>query len=104
MANAQAKVCADAILRRLDGRPVDGAERAANITTNSACFSPITRDEASWLTAVYAYDPGSEVMKLVPGSLGGAGDWNSESYEDMFTWSSICFRPLFVPSPTSPIG
>jgi len=95
MANAQAKVCADAILRRLAGRPVDGPERAANITTNSACFSPITFEKASWLTAVYAYDPESKAMKLVPGSLGEAEDWNKDNFETMFAWSDNLFADTF---------
>ncbi|MGI9334113.1 MAG: NAD(P)/FAD-dependent oxidoreductase [Gammaproteobacteria bacterium] len=95
MANAQAKVCADAIIRSLSGQSPYTHERLANLTTNSACFSPITRDEASWLTAVFAYDLPSGQMKLVPGSLGEAGDWNSQSYEDMFTWSSNLFADTF---------
>jgi sulfide dehydrogenase [flavocytochrome c] flavoprotein subunit len=41
MANAEAKVCADAILRSLNGESPD-----KNITTNSACFSPITATTA----------------------------------------------------------
>ncbi|MEJ2530130.1 MAG: FAD/NAD(P)-binding oxidoreductase [Gammaproteobacteria bacterium] len=52
MANAEAKVCADAIIRILSGLPTDSDERLANITTNSACYSPITRDQASWLTGM----------------------------------------------------
>lgn len=95
MANAQAKVCADAILRYLDGRPVDDPERSANITTNSACFSPITFDEASWLTAVFAYDPASQAMQLVPGSLGEAANWNRENFETMFAWSDNLFADTF---------
>ena len=95
MANAQAKVCADAILRRAAGLPVDSDERLANITTNSACFSPITADEASWLTAVFAYDREAKKMALVPGSLGEAHRWNSENYRDMFSWSENLFADSF---------
>ena len=40
MANAQAKVCADAIIRSLAGYSNNTQERVANITTNSACYSP----------------------------------------------------------------
>ncbi len=95
MANAQAKVCADAILRRLGGLPVDGAERVANITTNSACFSPITFEKASWLTAVFAYDPASKEMKVVPGSLGEAENWTKDNFETMFAWSDNLFADTF---------
>ncbi|GAB5451261.1 MAG: NAD(P)/FAD-dependent oxidoreductase [Halioglobus sp.] len=96
MANAQAKVCADAILRRSMGLPTHGAERLANITTNSACFSPITHSRASWLTAVYRYNPGTGLMELAPGSLGEAHEWNSENYEDMFSWSRNLFADTFA--------
>jgi NADPH-dependent 2,4-dienoyl-CoA reductase/sulfur reductase-like enzyme len=95
MANAQAKVCADAIVRRAAGMPVDGDERLDNITTNSACFSPITADEASWLTAVYRYNRKTGTMGLVPGSLGEAHNWNSENYRDMFSWSRNLFDDTF---------
>ncbi len=95
MANAQAKVCADAILRRFAGLPVDRAERTANLTTNSACYSPITFEEASWLTAVYAYDPRSKAMQLVPDSLGEAEDWTKDNFKTMFAWSDNLFADTF---------
>jgi NADPH-dependent 2,4-dienoyl-CoA reductase/sulfur reductase-like enzyme len=95
MANAQAKVCADAIIRRAAGLPVDSDERLDNITTNSACFSPITATEASWLTAVFRYNRATGEMGLVPGSLGEARGWNSENFEDMFTWSQNLFADTF---------
>ena len=95
MANAQAKVCADAIVRRAAEMPVDGEERLANITTNSACFSPINSREASWLTAVFAYNTQTGKMGLVPGSLGEAHQWNSENYRDMFSWSRNLFDDTF---------
>jgi NADPH-dependent 2,4-dienoyl-CoA reductase/sulfur reductase-like enzyme len=95
MANSQAKVCADAIVRRAMGLPVDSDERLDNITTNSACFSPITADEASWLTAVFRLDRATGQMALVPGSLGEAGRWNSGNYEDMFDWSANLFADTF---------
>jgi NADPH-dependent 2,4-dienoyl-CoA reductase/sulfur reductase-like enzyme len=76
MANAQAKVCADAIVRLLAGQAIDTHTRANAVTTNSACFSPITVDKASWLTAVFAYDLTTHEMRLVPGSLAEAGGWS----------------------------
>jgi hypothetical protein len=96
MANAQAKVCADAIVRRAAGMPVDSEERLANITTNSACFSPINSSEASWLTAVFRYDPETGKMGLVQDSLGEAHNWNSENYRDMFSWSENLFADTFM--------
>ncbi len=96
MANAQAKICADAALRLLAGQPADLPERLASITTNSACYSPITFDEASWLTAVYAYDSGSGQMRLVQESLGEAHDWSQENFEDMFAWADNIFADTFL--------
>jgi NADPH-dependent 2,4-dienoyl-CoA reductase/sulfur reductase-like enzyme len=96
MANAQAKVCADAIVRTAAGLSAETDERLNNITTNSACFSPITADEASWLTAVFKYNRSSGKMGLVPGSLGESHKWNSENYQDMFAWSENLFADTFM--------
>ncbi len=95
MANAQAKICADAILRRAAGDPLDSNERLDNLTTNSACYSPINASEASWLTAVFRYNRETGAMGLVPGSLGEAHNWNSENYQDMFSWSENLFADTF---------
>lgn len=94
MANAQAKVCADAIIRKLASQPTDHTERLENLTTNSACYSPITYDTASWLTAVFQYDAGSKQMKL--SQIGEAGEWTQESYQDMFDWSANLFTDTFA--------
>jgi hypothetical protein len=95
MANSQAKVCADAILRSAAGLSPYTEERLNNLTTNSACFSPINRSEASWLTAVFRYDRATGAMTLAPGSLGEAHRWNSENYRDMFDWSRNLFADTF---------
>ncbi len=50
MANSEAKVCADAILRALRGEQPD-----TNIATSSACYSPITSKSASWLSTNFIY-------------------------------------------------
>jgi NADPH-dependent 2,4-dienoyl-CoA reductase/sulfur reductase-like enzyme len=100
MANSQAKVCADAIVRLSQGfDPLADPDRTANVTTNSACYSPITYSEASWLTANFRYDtdPTSATygkMKLV--QLGEAAQWNSGNYEDMFQWASNLFSDSFA--------
>ena len=96
MANAQAKVCADAIVRTAAGLSAETDERLNNITTNSACFSPITSDEASWLNAVFKYNRSTGKMGLVPGSLGESHKWNSENYQDMFAWSKNLFADTFM--------
>jgi hypothetical protein len=95
MANSQAKVCADAIVRYFQKfDPLGDTDRTSNITTNSACYSPITYSEASWLTANYVYDSGTASMKLV--HLGEAEKWDGENFEDMFTWASNLFTDSFT--------
>lgn len=91
IANSEAKVCADAILRAFAGELPDPAP-----TTNSACYSPITAKTASWLTAVFAYDPETRAMKLVPEAFGEAPEATEENYEKMFDWASNLFADTFA--------
>lgn len=93
MANAQAKICADAIIRELSGQSNSDPERVANITTNSACYSPITIDEASWLTANFGYDTTTGQMKLT--HIGEAERWSKGNYKEMFAWASNLFTDTF---------
>lgn len=93
MASSQAKVCADAILQSVQGLPTHSETRLANITTNSACYSPITRSEASWLTANFALDPAAGQMRL--SHIGAADGWNSENFQEMFTWAENLFADTF---------
>jgi len=101
MANSQAKVCADAIVRYALGIdllavPDPDPDRTANITTNSACYSPITYSEASWLTANYRYDLTKKQMVLTTPTPGEAPNWDGENFEDMFTWASNLFTDSFT--------
>jgi len=89
IANQEAKVCADAISRLLTGRTLDPAP-----VTNSACYSTITMSQASWLTAVFRYNPTAAVMEPVPASSAASTGWNSDSFEEMSTW----FRALMADS------
>ncbi len=90
IANSEAKVCADAIIRLLQG----GQPFAAPMT-NSACYSPISADTASWLTAVFGYDAASRTMKLVNESLGESATPNNQNYRQMFDWASNLFADSF---------
>ncbi len=90
MANAQAKVCADALVRYFAGEAPDPAP-----VTASACYSPITARTASWLTVVFAYDPVSGTMKPVPNTLAEAPAPSSEHYEGMFGWAKNLFADSF---------
>lgn len=91
IANAEAKVCADAVLRMLAGNAPYGAPM-----TNSACYSPISADTASWLTAVYAYDPLTNSMKLVPESFGASNGASQSNYRKMSDWANSLFGDTFA--------
>lgn len=81
IANQEAKVCADAIVRLVNGLPLDPAP-----VTNSACFSTITMNQASWLTAVFQYDAVSRTMVSVANSSGASTGWSAGHFQDMGTW------------------
>jgi NADPH-dependent 2,4-dienoyl-CoA reductase/sulfur reductase-like enzyme len=92
VANQEAKICADAIVRLfLNGQP------DPQPVANSACFSPITSSTASWLTAVYQYDPSDRKMKVAssggktvvngaPATATEAAAINSDHFEDIGIW------------------
>jgi NADPH-dependent 2,4-dienoyl-CoA reductase/sulfur reductase-like enzyme len=98
MANAEAKVCADAIIRSFLGETPD-----QNIATNSACYSPITNKTASWLSASFIYGDIYDLTGKVKGKgmhrvdLGEApsDQIDADSYADMFTWSESLFADAF---------
>lgn len=99
MANSQAKVCADAIVRALNGEAPD-----TNVATNSACYSPITARTASWLSANFVYGDIYDANGVVKGrgmhrvDLGEApaAEINQGSYQDMFTWADSLFGDSFA--------
>jgi NADPH-dependent 2,4-dienoyl-CoA reductase/sulfur reductase-like enzyme len=92
VANQEAKICADAIVRLfLNGRP------DPQPVANSACYSPITSSTASWLTAVYQYDAaagkmtvashgGQTVVGGAPATATEAGSINSDNFKAMGIW------------------
>jgi len=96
MANSQAKVGADAIIRMIAGTDINAPERIANITTNSACYSPITSTTATWLTAGFYYNLLEHKMKPVQASLGQAELHNADNYKDMFSWAENLFENTFM--------
>lgn len=98
VANQEAKICADAIIRLLGGKQVDPAPVA-----NSACYSPITASTASWLTAVYQYD--SANRRMVVAANGGntvgataieAASVSSENFRQMQTWFTTLMGDSFA--------
>ena len=90
--NSEAKVCADAVLRSLQNLAPDPAPK-----TNSACYSPVSSTEASWLTAVYEYNSTTKLMQLVPNAgYPAAEEPSSGNFRDMFNWSGNLFADTFA--------
>ncbi|TXH53740.1 MAG: pyridine nucleotide-disulfide oxidoreductase [Burkholderiaceae bacterium] len=86
VANMEAKVCADAITRLLRGDVPDPSP-----VTNSACYSPITFETASWLTAVFRYNSTSRKMEVTQTATGAkvsgeAGIATKDNFEEMNKW------------------
>ncbi len=89
--NSEAKVCADAVLRILNNLAPDPAPK-----TNSACYSPVSRTAASWLSAVYEYNPTTQQMQLVANAGYPKSQYPTTSnYWDMFNWSGNLFADTF---------
>jgi NADPH-dependent 2,4-dienoyl-CoA reductase/sulfur reductase-like enzyme len=89
IANAEAKVCADAVIRLMSGQTPDPSP-----VTNSACYSPITASTASWLTAIYHYDPASKSMKAY--ASGEASSVTRDNYDEMFDWFDNLMADTFA--------
>jgi NADH dehydrogenase FAD-containing subunit len=94
IANQEAKTCADAIVRMLQGEEPD-----PNPVTNSACFTPITATTATWLSAVYQYDATTQKMVIPPqhnsGKAIAAPAATKENYEDMLVWFKTLMGDTF---------
>lgn len=89
IANAQAKVAADAITKLLAGVPVGQAP-----ATSSACYSPITMSTASWLTAVFQYEAATRTMKV--SSTGEAPSITARNFSDMSKWFTGLMQDTFA--------
>jgi len=86
--NSEAKICADAILRTLNGIALNASPK-----TNSACYSPTSTIEASWLSAVYKYDSTNQSMVLANVA---AGPSETRNYNKMFLWAENLFSDTFA--------
>lgn len=91
IANQEAKVCADAIVRLLAGGSPDPAP-----VTSSACYSTITMGQASWLTAVFQYNAASASMQAVAASSAASVGWSSGDFRDMGTWFNALMADSFA--------
>lgn len=90
VANAEAKVCADAVTRLLRGDRPDPSP-----VTNSSCYSPITATTASWLSVVFYYDPVSKTMKPVGGGATEAKGPSGDNFEQMEKWFANLMSDTF---------
>jgi sulfide dehydrogenase [flavocytochrome c] flavoprotein chain len=97
--NQGAKICASAIVNAFVGKPpVD----AAYLTANSACFSPLSSTQASWLSAVYHYDSLAGKMVItdnVSGTTGIATEASGPStgnFSKMNTWFKVLMQETFA--------
>jgi NADPH-dependent 2,4-dienoyl-CoA reductase/sulfur reductase-like enzyme len=91
IANQEAKVCADAIVRLFGGKQPDQSP-----VTNSSCYSPITQDTASWLTNVFAYDAVTGTMKSTTGGNVEATGRSQDNYQDMIKWFNTLMADSFA--------
>lgn len=91
IANAEAKVCADAIINLLRGDSVNPAPM-----TNSACYTPITKTTASWLSAVFRYDQASASMVLAGSGVVESASISRDNYEEMNKWFSNLMSDTFA--------
>ncbi|AOE85163.1 FAD-dependent oxidoreductase [Pseudomonas sp. TCU-HL1] len=91
MANSQAKVCVDAIIRALVGLPPDSAPK-----TTAAAFPPITRDTASWTTTTFEFDPATGTMRAVAGTPAEAPQPTEEIREEMSGWVTNLLSDSFT--------
>jgi sulfide dehydrogenase [flavocytochrome c] flavoprotein subunit len=91
IANQEAKVCADALVRIFAGGAPDPAP-----VTNSACYSTITMNKASWLNAVFQYSATTRTMVPVAAAGGASVGWNGDHFEDMGTWFNAVMADTFA--------
>jgi NADPH-dependent 2,4-dienoyl-CoA reductase/sulfur reductase-like enzyme len=91
VANAEAKVCADSIIHLLRGEPLNPVP-----ITNSACFTPITKTTASWLSVVYRYDPASGTMLPTGNGVTESLGANADNYEEMIKWFDNLMADTFA--------
>jgi NADPH-dependent 2,4-dienoyl-CoA reductase/sulfur reductase-like enzyme len=90
IANSEAKICADAILRDL----INELPYQTPVT-NSACYSPVSSTEASWLTALYKYDSATQNMVIADSRYPVAGAPSTSNYNEMFNWTGNLFSDTF---------
>lgn len=93
IANQEAKTCADAIIRLLSS-PAKALE--TNLVINSACYTPLTVDTATWLSAVYQYDATAGTFVAAAGQPKFADAPSKGHFEDMLEWFDTLMADTFA--------
>ncbi len=97
--NQGAKICAGAMINSFAGLAIEPSP-----TANSACFSPISNTLASWLTAVYQYEPDQKKMVikamsnglLVPAAPTEATAPTTANFSQMNKWYKVLMADTFA--------
>jgi sulfide dehydrogenase [flavocytochrome c] flavoprotein chain len=98
--NQQGKTAASAIVRRLRGDTTLGAE--TDLVLNSACYTPITRGNATspgtatWLSALYEYDPAARKMYATQGQPKAASSATTRNFSEMLVWFNTVMSDTFA--------
>jgi len=87
-ANGQAKICADAILQILAGKPVYGKP-----IVTVGCSALVTQTRANWAGNTWHYDPETKTMFKFTGNA--AADPSPENQDTMFKWANNLFADTF---------
>src|SRR5574340_161792 len=91
MANAQAKVCAAAIVAELTGRQIDPQP-----TLGSTCYSFVAPDQAIHLAGVHRYDSAQRTMLPVPGAGGVSSARSAADACDAQTWADNIWADMLA--------
>lgn len=91
IANGEAKICTDAIIRMFQGITPHQSP-----VTNSNCFSPVTSNSASWLSSSFRFDPLTRTMQTIPEASGESPGWSGDHFQTMFGWAENLFSDTFL--------
>ncbi len=94
VANAEAKVCANAVLRSLNG-----VSPYANPKLSSFCVSPVNNTQAIWISEMFALDPATGEFVLNGGLQNGLHvnqPPRTSNKRDMYNWAGNLFGDVFL--------
>jgi len=87
-ANAQAKICADAVLRILAGQQPYGQP-----IVTVGCSALVTQTRANWAGNTWRYNP--DTLLMVKDKANAAADPNEANWEPMLKWANNLFADTF---------